>query len=167
MYIPTIMCSSENYSTETMYRFLLKTVNFIGQFSLFSPIIALTRVSHKTNTDRSWANFLIYMGTLFTSYPKLCAMLHSYFLSSAFTQLLSICTALWGENLRIFINITYSCDSSVLWRGLLKYISEFLFKKGCYSYTVLKNWLLPLKSYTHHFALGLLKSSKLHLSIHV
>lgn len=93
-------------------RFLLKTVNLIGQFSLFSPIIALTRASHKTNSDRSRANFLIYMGTSFTSYPKLCAMLHLYFLSSAFTQLLSICTALWGENLRIFINILVTAQYS-------------------------------------------------------
>lgn len=139
--------------------FLLKTVNLIGQFSLFTPIIAFICVSHKTNFDNSQAIFLVYMGT--SSLPPTHNSVPCFIPTSSQVLSHSSCllAQLSGEKTHIFINITYTLWQLSTLKGLTEvHFRFFLFKKGCYSYTVLKNSLLTLKNHTRHFALCLLKS---------
>lgn len=146
--------------------FLLKTVNLIGQFSLFIPIIALICVSHKTNFDNSQAIFLIYMGT--SSLPPTHNSVPSFIPSSCqvLSHSSSLLAQLSGKKTHIFINITYA-----LWQlSTLKGPTEVHFTffslkkdaiailKNCLAIAVLKNSLLPLKNHTHYFSLFLLKT---------
>lgn len=77
-------------------RLLLKTGKGIRHFSLFTWIIALICPSHKMNLDKNQTLCLAY--TSVTSYLQLlCPVLCSSSFSSAFTQLLSTCIAVYWE----------------------------------------------------------------------
>lgn len=85
-------------------RFLLKTVNLIEQFRLFTPIMALICVSHKTNFDSSQAIFLVYMGT--SSLPPTPCFIPTS--SQVLSHSSCLLAQLSGEKTHIFINITYA-----------------------------------------------------------